>query len=62
MERITTELSLWSGGCACHEHLRTKLSKCMWGSLASKLTEKLWHTCPMSGCRAPELAAGKLKD
>eukprot|EP00959_Pyramimonas_sp_CCMP1952_P460744 9480400-Pyramimonas_sp.AAC.1 len=62
VERVTSELSSWSSGCACHEHIRRYISKHTWKIFSERHSGRRWRTCPLSGCRAPELAAGKLRD
>ena len=62
VEKVTSELSLWSSGCACHEHIRRNISRHTWVTFAKKCTGGRWTSCPLSGCRASELAAGKLHD
>ena len=42
----------WAEGCPCHSNLELPAGQ------ASDTLRRLWFTCPLRGCRAPELAAG----
>ena len=61
IEEVTLLLQNWSRRCPCHDYLlrRTQNRKAA-RKLMSLHYKGLWQECPLSGCWAPELAAGKI--
>jgi hypothetical protein len=66
MDELVGNLEGWSSGCPCHDHIvelrdTSYLRKAALNrELGLKASEK-GPGCPLQGCRAPELASGKME-
>lgn len=64
LQNVLTSLEGWSGGCPCHGNMFERDKKGRWHR--NKAYQRMaglngqFDFCPFSGCRAPELATGKL--
>ena len=65
LQTVLTSLEGWAGGCPCHGSMCEQDKKGRWHR--SKVYAKMaglsdpFEFCPFSGCRAPEVATGKLQ-
>ena len=59
---VIQKLLHWAEGCACHRHLHSCSHHMREKFLRKEIScpEDVACTCPMMGCRGPELAAGQL--
>ena len=61
LQSVTKDLAAWMEGCPCHEHLLVGTTAHFQRKALSAEFRAVRDTCPLAGCRAPELAAGRLE-